>query len=84
MSVQLLHDFISRDTSEAAKIIKEGVDSGDIVGMVFALQLRGRRYAVNVAGQCARDPTFARGMCGAIDDELREMIQGRAASDTTI
>lgn len=84
MPMQLLHDSISRDALEAASTIKEGVESGDVVGLVFGLQLRGRRYVVNVAGQCARDPTFARGIVGAIEDELRALIQGKADSDTTL
>lgn len=84
MTVQLLRDSISRDNVEAAKIIMEAAATGDIVGTVFALQLRGRRYVVNITGQCVRDPTFARGMVGAIDDELRDLIQGKAQSETTI
>lgn len=84
MSAQLLHDSISRDSLEAATIIRDGVESGVIVGMAFVLQLKGRRYIVNVAGQCARDPTFARGAVCALDDELREMIQGQADSATTM
>lgn len=84
MTVQLVRDGISRDTLEAIDTIKLGVERGEIIGLVFGVLMRGRRYAVNVAGQCASDPTFTRGMIGAIDDELRDMIQGKAASDTTM
>lgn len=84
MPVQLIRDTISRDTKEAATVILELATSGQCVGMVFGLQFPGGRYIVNVAGTCARNPTFARGITGAIDDELREMIQGKAHSDTTI
>lgn len=84
MTVQLLRDFISRDGMEAAAIIKNGFESGSIVGIVFGLQLPGRRYIVNVAGECVTDPTFARGIVGALEDELRDLIQGKAQADTTL
>lgn len=84
MPVQLIHDTISRDTNEAIVLIKELVDSGEAVGLFFGLRFRGGRYIVNVAGRCASDPTYTRGMVGALDDELSRMIQGKADSDTTI
>jgi hypothetical protein len=84
MTIQLIHDTISRDTAEAAAVIKGLVDSGEVTGMFFGLRFRGGRYMVNVAGRCAADPTYARGMLGALEDELSRMIQGKADSDTTL
>lgn len=83
MAVQLLHDSISRDLGEAATVIKRLADSGDAIGLFFGIRFRGGRYVVNVAGRCATDPTFTRGMLGALDDELRRMIQGDADAATT-
>jgi hypothetical protein len=81
---QLVRDHISRDLAEAFKQMADGVESGTITGAIFGLALRGRKYHVNVAGSLARDPTLARGVCAALDDELMGMVQGKASSDTTI
>ena len=67
MTAQLVRDSISRDLAEAFKQIALGVEQGVITGAVFGLALKGRRYHVNVAGTLARDPTFARGICAALD-----------------
>lgn len=83
MTTQLVRDTISRDLAEAFKQIAVGVDRGIITGAIFGLALKGRKYHVNVAGTLARDPTFARGICAAIDDELQGMVQGKADTDTT-
>lgn len=84
MSQQLIRDHISRDLDEAFKQMHEGVRQGVIVGAVFGLALKGRRYHVNVAGTLVKDPTFGRGICSALDDELQAMVQGGATSDTTL
>jgi len=83
MPYQLVRDNISRDTVEAARQILEGAESGEIVGLTFGLMLKHRRFVVNVAGECLRDPTFSRGMLGAMDDELRELVQGNAGTGKT-
>lgn len=84
MPYSLVRDQVSRDLKEAAAQIQEAVDSGLMSGLVFGASLKGRRYIVNVAGTLARDPTLARGVAAAIDDELARMVQGRVDSDTTI
>lgn len=84
MSVQLIHDTVSRDAVEAARAISELVGSGQAIGLFFGLRFKGGQYIVNVAGRCASDPTYTRGMLGALDDELSRIIQGKADSDTTI
>lgn len=84
MPFTLVRDTISRDLSEAGKQIQEAIEAGHISGMVFGAQLKGRRYIVNVAGTLARDPTLARGITAAIDDELSRILQGKTDSDTTI
>jgi len=83
MPYQLIRDTISRDTVEAARQIHEASESGEVLGMFFGLMLKRRRFVVNVAGECLRDPTFARGMLAAMDDELRGIVQGNAGTGNT-
>lgn len=84
MSPKLVRDHISHELAEAFDQMAAMVREGTIVGAVFGVALRGRKYHVNVAGTLARDPTFARGVVAALDDELMVMVQGRANSDTTL
>jgi hypothetical protein len=81
---QLVRDQVSRDVVDTAQQLLEAAQSGQIVGIVFGVALRGRKYFVNVSGSFSRDPTFARGVVAALDDELMSMVQGRADSSTTI
>jgi len=69
---------------QAAIQLLEEVRSGNVVGLAFGIALRGRKYFVNVAGILAKDPTYARGIVAALDDELARMVQGKADSDTTV
>ena len=84
MTAGLVRDTISRDVVEAFEQLAEGARQGVIVGAIFGVMLRGRRYHVNVAGALARDPTYARGICAALDDELMGMVQGRAEAGPTM
>lgn len=83
MPAILLRDAVSRDTIEALEQLLTAAKSGEIAGMAFAISLRGRRFLTNTTGACYRDPTLTRGMIAALDDELSNMVQGRA-QDTTI
>ena len=82
--MQLVRDNISRDLVEAFRQMSVGAEAGIITGAIFGLQLKGKKYHVNVAGSLAKDPTMARGICAALDDELSSMVQGRANADTTL
>lgn len=84
MPHQLVRDVISRDLREAGQQIQAAIEAGEISGLVFGASLKGRRYIVNVAGTLARDPTLARGVTAAIDDELSRMVQDRVDSNTTM
>lgn len=81
---QLQRDTISRDVIEAFEQLLEGARQGTVVGAIFGVALKGRKYHVNVAGSLVRDPTFARGICAAIDDELMIEVQRRADASTTL
>jgi hypothetical protein len=79
----LVRDQVSHDLEQAIKTLHEAVQAGHIVGLAFGVALKGRRYFVNTAGTLTRDPTFARGIVAALDDELSRMVQGRADAGTT-
>jgi len=83
MPYKLIRDHISHDTVEACRQILEGAVSGEIVGITFGLMLKRRRFIVNAAGECLRDPTFSRGMIAAMDDELRDLVQDNTGTGNT-
>lgn len=84
MPYTLVRDTISTDTVEALEQLLQAAREGQIVGVAFGAMLKRRRYLVNCAGEACRDPTAARGMIAALDDELGALVQSRAESDTTI
>lgn len=84
MAYTLMRDTISKDTVEALEQLLEAARAGLIVGLAFGAMLKRKRYLVNCAGEACRDPTTARGMVCALDDELREMVHSRAESNTTL
>lgn len=81
---QLLHIDPSKDTIACATRLAEGALGGDVVGAVIGFIYRRRRYSISVCGEAHRDPTFARGIVRAIDDELQAMVHDRANQDTTL
>lgn len=82
MAYRLVKDFVSRDTVEALSQLLDGARAGDVTGLAFAATLKGRRYVTNVAGNCFREATAARGMVAALDDELAGIVQGRMDNET--
>lgn len=82
MPYQLVHDKISRDVVTALEQLLVYARAGDLTGLAFGATFRKMRYITNVAGVCARHPTFTRGMLGALDDELAAMIHMRDPEDT--
>jgi len=78
ISPQLSHDTIS-----ALEQLLEGARAGDVVGIAYTALLKRRRYLTDAAGECFRDPTFARGLVAALDDHLSSMVHHRA-QDTHI
>jgi hypothetical protein len=72
--MQLIREQISRSTVEAFQQMLEGAVTGHYVGAVVGLILPRRRYTVHCFGEACRNPTFARGVCLALDDELRHLI----------
>jgi hypothetical protein len=82
--VHLVRDSWSRDVVEFFEHGLQAAQEGLVVGVVAGVALKGRRYIVNTAGTLSRDPTLARGILCAADDELQRMVQGKADTDTTI
>lgn len=82
MAYKLVNDFISRDLIIALETLLAGAKSGDVTGLAFCATLRRMRYVTNVAGTCYTNPTFARGMLGALDDELSQLVHQRDPQDT--
>lgn len=84
MAYVLVRDAVSQDTVECLEQLLEAARSGHVIGLAFGAVLKRKRYMVNLSGEAQRDPTFARGMVGAIEDQLRLMIQGKADADTML
>lgn len=82
MKLELLRDPISTETIEALEELLERARRGDAVGFVIAVQKPRGRYSVHCVGEACNHPTRSRGMCMAIDDQLREMIHGDSSQDT--
>lgn len=72
----LIPDTLSNDTIECLETLLDFARKGDIVGIAFAAALKKRAYITNTAGECYRNPTFARGMVAALDDQLSGRVRG--------
>lgn len=80
----VVRDHVSGSLVALLEQVLDQARMGAVTGAVIGLSLKGRRYHVNVAGALVRDPTFARGIVAALDDELAAIVHGRSQSDTTI
>lgn len=72
----LIPDVVSHDTLKALIQLADGVRRGEVIGIAYAAALKRRAYIVNSAGECYRNPTWARGIVAALDDELAGRIRG--------
>lgn len=70
----LMPDSISHDTRKCLEELAAGAKDGEVIGIAYAVMYRGRHFIVNTAGELHRNPTFARGVVAALDDELSRMI----------
>jgi len=73
----LVADTISKDTVECLEQLLDEARRGRIIGMAYVAMLKRREYIVNTAGEAHRNPTFARGMLAALDDQLGEKVKGQ-------
>lgn len=72
---RLVSDGLSHDTVVALEQLLNAARRGQIIGLAFAAMYTGREYIVNSAGEAYRNPTFARGMVAALDDQLATMTR---------
>jgi hypothetical protein len=73
----LIADSLSTETVKCLEALLEQARRGQVIGIAFAAMLKRRAYVANTAGEAHRNPTFARGMVAALDDQLATMIRGR-------
>lgn len=71
---RLVPDNISHDTIEALQELLASARAGELIGIAFAAMLKRRGYIVDSAGEAYRNPTFSRGMIGALDDHFRSRV----------
>lgn len=84
MAYQLARDAISHDTVEALEDLLASAKTGELVGIVFGVMLKRRRYMVNSAGEARRDPTFALGMCQMMSAEMRALVTAESGPVTQL
>lgn len=72
----LIADTVPNDTVGCLETLLEHARNGEVIGVAFAAMLKRRSYIVNTAGEAHRNPTFARGMVAALDDQLSGRIRG--------
>lgn len=75
----LVPDTLSNETIECIEQLLVWARRGDLIGIAFAGVLKRRGYIVNSAGEAHRNPTFARGMVAALDDQLSARVRGSSA-----
>ncbi len=80
----LVREFISKETIQCAQHLHDGSEAGVVIGAVIGYLYTRRRYGIAICGEAQADPTWARGVLGAIEDELRDMIHERSLGDTTM
>jgi hypothetical protein len=65
------------DTIECLDLLLRRARRGEVIGVAYAALLKRRAYSVDIAGQVRMNPTFARGMVAALDDQIADRIHGR-------
>lgn len=70
----LIPDQVSHDTVKCLETLLRHARAGEVIGVAFAVALKRRAYITDTAGECHRNPTFARGMIAALDDRLAARV----------
>jgi hypothetical protein len=68
-------DDIRTDVLECLEQLHIHAAQGQNYGVAFVAMYKRRRYIANSAGECARNPTFTRGLVAALDDHLRDKMR---------
>lgn len=72
----LVPDNVPHDLIECLEVLLDAARRNELTGIAFAGTLKRRGYIVNTAGEAHRNPTFARGMIAALDDQLSMRVRG--------
>lgn len=72
----LIPDSLSANTIECLEALLDQARLGEVTGIAFAVTLKRQKFIVNSAGEARRNPTFARGMVAALDDDLSARVRG--------
>jgi hypothetical protein len=72
----LIPDRVSHDTVACLETLLEQARRGEVIGVAFGAILKRNNYIVNTAGEAHRNPTFARGILLALDDQLSWRVHG--------
>lgn len=75
MAVELVPEPVPLDTIKALELILERTRAGKYIGFVIGLQRPRRKFTVHCVGAACINPTWSRGMCLAIDDELQQLVR---------
>lgn len=65
----------SHDTIQTLRDLLQFAEAGEVVGIAFAAMFKQRRFVIDTAGECHRNPVFTRGMVAALDDCLAERMR---------
>src|SRR4051812_2569421 len=83
-SYTLIQDQVSKEVLAGLEELMPLALDGTLTGFVFGGILRGRKFFVSCTGSAFADPTLARGVTLAIDDELQTMVHSRVDRTTTM
>lgn len=73
---RLRPDNLPNDVQNCLGILHTQARRGVVSGIAFVAYVEGYGYIANAAGKAYDDPTFTRGMLGALDDKLALMMDG--------
>lgn len=73
---RLVPDAVSKDTVACLEDLLSKARNGELIGIAFAAAFKTRAYITDTAGECHRNPTWARGLVAALDDHLAGRVRG--------
>lgn len=71
----LVPDDLPTETIALLERLLDMAKRRELIGLAFAAMFMDRNYIVNAAGEAHRNPTFSRGMCAALDDQLAKRVR---------
>jgi hypothetical protein len=71
---RLVPDALPHDTVECLEQLLRAARNGQVQGLGIVAMLKGRQYLVETTGEVHRNPTFARGMVGALEDKISRLM----------